>query len=750
MRNKTEKFWQEQQASVIFSEITNCIKYVFVNIEIKKFIQYNSDNTLNLNYWKLEGSERMPDTYLKKRFFEKSLFIIADEYCRLNITKDLIPGVVHKVVDGKVYDINEQLGMPENAKISEIIPLWAASVPEEERGMFLEFWDRDNLLKRFENGEEHIYIHYWSKTPGHEAMRAEDHVAMFRDAETGDVLGVNYVLDRTEHYRLEKYKEELEKKNRQLDEMIKKERGYKEQLAAAYENAKRQLDIFSESIKGGIKISRSDENQTLKFVSNQYASMLGYESSEELLAANGGDFIDMIHPDDIEQSMKDAMEQYSKENSYSLTFRMKCKDGSWKYVEDHGRKLVNKDGETEYWNLVIDKHELVTKNIALESERQTNEAKNDFLSRISHDIRTPLNGIIGLLDNGDRHSDDVKLLASDRKKARVAADHLLALMNDILDLNEFNSDRTELPHETVDLNKLLENVKIISKMRADSKHIDFYIDDKFSLKYPYVWGSELHIKQILLNVITNAVKYNDPPGSVYVTVDQKELGDNRVELFIQVKDDGIGMSKEFLSHIFEPFSQERKDARSVYLGTGLGMSIVKSLVENMNGAVSVASELGKGTSVYISIPFDKAEEKSDEFQEDCYMKGSLEGIKVLLAEDNELNMEIAKYMLEGENIIITEAINGAEAVDKFREAPAGTFDVIIMDVMMPVMDGLTAASTIRGLENEDAKSIPIIAMTANAFKRDVQRCLEAGMNAHVSKPVYADKLFSAIARLVRR
>lgn len=274
-------------------------------------------------------------------------------------------------------------------------------------------------------------------------------------------------------------------------------------------------------------------------------------------------------------------------------------------------------------------------------------------------------------------------------------------------------------------------------------------DSYLNICNPYVFGSSLHIKQILINIITNAIKYNKPGGSVWCRVQEKEFDSGTIEFTARVTDSGIGMSEEFIQNIYDPFVQEKYDARSVYSGTGLGMSIVKNLIDRINGTISITSKVNVGTSIEISIPFKKARRSDLPPQLDVPENCDLTGVHALLVEDNELNMEIAKCMLEDENMVVTEAHNGVEALEVFKNSPVGTFDVILMDIMMPVMDGLTATKQIRALDKEDAKLIPIFAMTANAFSEDVEKAKEAGMNEHIAKPIEMKKVMAKIAQYCR-
>lgn len=531
-----------------------------------------------------------------------------------------------------------------------------------------------------------------------------------------------------------------------IDEILKREREHQKELDDAYQIARKQLDIITSAIPGGIKISNDDSTYSFKYVSEQYAAMLGYDTVKEFMEASGGTIIGIAHPDDVANGIAQALEQYKYGDSYEITYRMKCKDGSWKYIEDHGHKVRTKDGKIEHWNLILDKNELIEKTIELESEKKANVAKTAFLTRMSHDIRTPLNGIIGLLDIGEKHKNDHRLIDQNRKKAKVAADHLLSLINDILELNKLGNEEVVLNQEIIDVEKLLQEIKTITQMRGAENGIEIEIECS-KLKHLYVMGSPLHIKQIFINIITNAIKYNHPGGKVKCTINEFEQEDGKASYNVCIEDNGIGMHREFVKNIFEPFTQESQDARSAYQGTGLGMSIVKNLVDRMGGMIKIESEVGVGTKVYVSLTFEIADftKTSDIIARKTTTK-DLSGIKVLLAEDNELNREIAKFILEDEKMIVTEAKDGQEAVDLFQNSKENTYDIILMDIMMPILDGLEATREIRKLNRADAKQIPIFAMTANAFVEDKEKAETAGMNEHIAKPLDINVLIDKIAQ----
>ena len=534
---------------------------------------------------------------------------------------------------------------------------------------------------------------------------------------------------------------------RSIDEIVQKERFYKDALQKVNQALQHQLDMITSALPGGVKISNDDPEYSFKYVSEHFAQMLGYDTPEELMEASGGTIADLAHPDDLEQGIVQALEQYNKADHYEITYRMKCKNGSWKYIEDRGHKICKPDGVIEHWNLILDQNELVEKTIALESEKKANQSKSDFLSRMSHDMRTPLNGIIGLMDICMKHPEDRTLVDSSRLKARVAADHLLSLINDTLELSKLENEEAKLAKENFYLPKLLHEVETIAQMRADEECITIrFMDDPYSIPYPNLIGSSLHVKQIFLNLITNSIKYNRKNGSVDCCLKEEKESDERVLVDVTIKDTGIGMSEDFLKNIFQPFVQADQGARSQYKGTGLGMAIVKELLDRMGGTIEIDSVENQGTSIHVVIPFEIAEEPAVVQEMSELPKENLSGCRILLAEDNELNREIAVFLLKDEGISVTEAEDGRQALECFLKMPDGYYDAVLMDIMMPVMDGYQTAIAIRGSGKKDAEMIPIIAMTANAFAEDKRKTMEAGMNAHLSKPLNVPELMDTIRK----
>lgn len=383
----------------------------------------------------------------------------------------------------------------------------------------------------------------------------------------------------------------------------------------------------------------------------------------------------------------------------------------------------------------------LTRDLAVRNNlKQALDSKDSYLSKMSHDLRTPLNGIIGLLDINDNHPDDTELNQRSRDKARVAANHLLSLLNDVLELSKLDSQRAALIEDPFDLRDVLDEVETISKLKAESMNINLICNYKDGLTCPYVYGSSLHMKQILLNLVDNAIKYNKKDGYVELNVNVKRHKEDLITYVFVVKDNGLGIDKEYLDHIFEPFSQENQNFNEYRLGTGLGMSIVKGLVELMKGSISVTSKKGVGSTFEVVIPFKIAPEIVKNTKDS---KVSIKGKKVLLVEDNDLNREIAKTLLEDEGVLVSEAVDGLNALKVFEESEIGYFDLILMDVVMPNMNGLSATRAIRELNRIDS-NLPIIALSANAYAEDIKKTKDAGMDDYVSKPFKIENLVEMI------
>ena len=423
---------------------------------------------------------------------------------------------------------------------------------------------------------------------------------------------------------------------------------------------------------------------------------------------------------------------------YLLIFGIFC---FWGYRADLAHRKQEQEKDEKY------KAELLR---AAKKAEAANEAKTEFLQRMSHDIRTPINGICGMIDVADHYAEDMKKQTECRAKIKEASHLLLELINEVLDMSKLESDEVILEEIPFNLNSISEEILGVIEQMATEQNIRILWEEKEVTHWNLI-GSPVHVKRILMNILSNAVKYNKENGYVYISC--REIPSEQTAmttLEFVCRDTGIGMTEAFQKRIFEPFAQEHAGSRTKFAGTGLGMPITKKLVEKMGGTVSFESKEGIGTTFLIRIPFRIDTDRKDRTEAEEKTETSIQGLHVLLTEDNELNMEIAEFVLQNEGTVVTKAWNGQEAVDIFRKSSPGEFDVILMDIMMPVMNGYEAAKMIRSLDREDAKVIPIIAMTANAFIEDRMRAKEAGMDEHIAKPVDGKLLVKVINELVKR
>ena len=411
----------------------------------------------------------------------------------------------------------------------------------------------------------------------------------------------------------------------------------------------------------------------------------------------------------------------------------------WTYRTNQSHQKQEQEKDEKY------KTELL---IAAKKAEAANEAKTEFLQRMSHDIRTPINGICGMVNMADHYADDMEKQKEYRTKVKEASNLLLELVNDVLDMSKLESGEIVLEEIPFNLSSIYREVFVVIEQVAAEQNLQI-VWEKKEITHRDLIGSPRYVKRVMMNILSNAMKYNRENGHIYISCIEIPSGQPETTTMEFVcRDTGIGMAEEFLKHIFEPFAQEHAGSRTKFSGTGLGMPISKKLIEKMGGTITFESAEGIGTTFVIRIPFkidldvDIREEQADVSEK------SIKGLHILLAEDNELNMEIAEFVLQNEGAEVSKAWNGEETVELFRKSESGEFDAILMDIMMPVMNGYEATKMIRSLDREDAKVIPIIAMTANAFTEDRLRAKEAGMNEHIAKPFDTKLLVKIIHKLV--
>ena len=682
--------------------------------------------------------------------------------------------------------------------------------------------------------------------------------------------------------------------SRCIDAMIEEEKKYRHALEKANARAQIQLETVANAIPGGFKICNDDAMFSFDYVSPKLAEMFGY-TLEELYKISNGNIINWANPEDRMQCFIDIQTGYMNGDTYATKYRLKAKDGSWRWVSDHGRKVVQNDGSIKHYAFLIDiddaekqaemikntnailnrergqyreailhecvytftfdltkgyiekeytlsngenpiqlmglevpvlfddlvkefkkranpkilggkeietlcaknlldsyasgkkfyeieyydarlenyqrmtilmttddesghvmacviGHDITKQKIQVESAKkalaakndelqkalieaeEANNAKSEFLSRMSHDIRTPMNGILGMTKIARNSIEDKDKVLEALNKIDKAGKQLGMLINDVLDMSKLESGKTELSYEAFDMGELLSGMYELLEEMVREKNLKL-IGCHHTNKHTKVIGSPLHLRRVIQNILSNAVKYNKYEGTLETWLDEEVIDANHSLFCFKVQDSGVGMSEDYLQHLFEPFSRENRDAGTTYQGTGLGMAIVKELIELMGGTIEVERELGVGTTSTVKIPFELYFDEIQIGENVDEEKINFNGAHFLVVEDNELNMEIIRFMLEEVGAEVTPVVNGKEAIEAFQNAPLGKFDMILMDIMMPVIDGLEATKMIRSMKRPDAKTIPIIAMTANAFKEDVLRCHKAGMNEHLAKPI---------------
>lgn len=547
-------------------------------------------------------------------------------------------------------------------------------------------------------------------------------------------------------------------------------------LETAREKEKEQTRILRELTKtASWSLEFAEDGQVKEtYWSPEFYHMLGREATNEKNV-----WMDSIHPDDRDNALEQFMEGMTGRGIYDTEFRLADVKGNYRWYRGSGALKYENGRAVAYQGAIQDIHEEVLKGqlmqekikavsdleksqkaleVALSDAQQANRAKSQFLSNMSHDIRTPMNAIVGFSELAIENIDDKKQIADYLGKIQVSSNHLLSLINDILDMNRIESGKTKIEEAPESILDIFAGIKTITLADAAKRDLE-YSEDYSGVKNPNVMCDKMRLNRILLNCIGNSIKFTPPGGKLSVSVTEAPGEDEKVNKYtIRISDTGIGMSPEFLKRVFEPFEREHTSTISKTQGTGLGMAITKSLVELMGGTIVIESTVNVGTTYIITLPFTKCNDaeavikaKAGLSEEELQrMSEFLKGRHLLLVDDNAINRTLARKVLAKKGITLDEAENGQEAVDKIRNSKPGEYELILMDVQMPIMNGYEATDVIRALEDKELAVIPIIAMTADAFEEDKKRCIEHGMNGHIAKPFKANELVQTLYQVLKR
>ena len=543
---------------------------------------------------------------------------------------------------------------------------------------------------------------------------------------------------------------------RNIDSILYKEKDIQRQLQNALHEARLSNEIIAAIAKAYQYISRIDiQADRFEEIVNRNQKQLNFIKSG-ILSENNKLVCRQYVAEEYQEAffkftdISTLAERMEEEETIALEYRMK--DGNWHKL----RFIEKKRDENGHLTHVLCAIRSISDTKKREQDLlyQVAEAKKDaalknrFLSNMSHDIRTPMNGIIGMLELADRYPNDLEMQKRCRDKVLESSRYLLSLVNDILDMNKLESEQEIVNNMPFDLAKLLNKVNNSAQVQAAEKMINYEVDwNQAYLKHQYLVGNPIYLERILMAIADNAVKFTNPGGCVKVWCREKTVDESHVIYQFGCADNGIGMSEEFKKHAFDLFAQENETSRSKYEGSGLGLAIVKKIVDLLEGTIELQSQKEKGTTVLVTLPFQIGE-MVEAAGSDRQKAMSVKGLRVLVVEDNELNMEIATCMLEENGMQVECAMDGLEAVNKFEQSEPGYYDVICMDIRMPHMNGWDAARKIRSMKRQDAQSIPVIAMSANSFTEDIINSRISGMNRHLAKPLDMKKLINTIEECV--
>ncbi len=645
----------------------------------------------------------------------------------VNFTRNLILGCPIQVVDGMSYPILEVIGKKRGCSYTELIDYWVPQMPVEEQAGYREFARIDRIAERYAAGETRLNHSFWTNDVLGNPMLAEQYVRLYEDVTSGDLLGLIYMTN-----------------GRDMDTMVKQEAVLTEKYRNALDKVM-QWENFGVHIPGGYHRTSTRDEFSLQFMSESFLEIVGW-TEEQIKTEMHSNYLELVAPEDRAFFMQHEP-VLAETGRIDLTYRIRRPDGTRRWVKDTTNRMVQ-DGEVFYQCSLADITDYVEKLNAEKARAEaSSQAKTTFLFNASHDIRTPMNAIQGFARILEQNADNPEIVRTTVRKIIESGNTLMTLLNDVLELSRIERGKEAVEMQPLNMEEFARKLEAMFADEMESAGIVFAMEN--DICHANVLGDELKLTRIAMNLLSNAKKFTPRGGRVVFGIRETPLDEEHAMYSILVQDTGIGMSREFQERAFEQFERERTSTESGVPGSGLGLAIIKRLCDLMKGQCTIRSELGRGTEITASIPL-KQNVAAAQDEKPIPKMVDLSGKRILLVEDNDFNREIARYLLEEMGVLVEEAVNGAEAVERMLRAGENRIDLVLMDVQMPVMDGYRATKEIRSIEDAAISQVPIIAMTANAFKEDVDKCQRVGMNAHLSKPVDAALLKTMIIRYCAR
>ncbi len=656
-----------------------------------------------------------------------SLADSAGECYDINFTKNVIIGTPIQIVDGVPYCMYEQMGLQKNCSFTQFIEYWSKKIPEEEKELFNQFFDISLIKERYAKGERVLHHRYWTKDVCGNPMLAEQKIRLYEDIVTGDLLGLTYIADC----------KEMEYKKQKEESLVEQYKLISDKIEF--------LETVGVDIPGGYHRCSTSDGFKLQFVSNSFVDIVGW-TREEIINELNNDYINIVAPEDREFFLSNEP-TLIRDGRIDVAYRICRKDGTRRWVQD-ATICTKHFGEEFYQCTLADITDYVEK---LNEEKRRAEAsslaKSTFLFNASHDIRTPMNAIKGFTRIIEENVENSELIKDAVRKISQSSDMLMSLINDVLEISRIERGKDEVEEQPLNMEEHVDKLYEMFAVEMEESGIVFNVQNK--IEHTNILGDELKLTRIAMNLLSNAKKFTSRGGEVTMGVEESDYTGDKATYTLFVRDTGIGMSKEFQERAFEQFERERTSTESGVSGSGLGLAIIKKLCDLMGGKCVIDSELGKGTSITIAVPLkinrNVVPVTTTKVDYECF-----KGKKILLVEDNEFNREIACYTLEQVNFVVVGVENGSECVNELLKSKPGTYDVVLMDIQMPVMDGYVATKEIRNIDNPIISQVPIIAMTANAFAEDREKCLAVGMNGHLAKPLEIDVLMKELARVLKK